>query len=166
MNKIILLDSGPLGLIIHPSQKKEIFECKQWFKKIVSDNLIFIPEIIDYESRRKLIQNKLTESIERLDDLKNLKDVNSIPITKEILLKAAELWAWSRNTGQSTAKDAALDIDVILAATAIITSQNEGKTTIIVTTNVKHLQRYHTDTKHWQDEYWFKKTTQISAKNP
>ncbi|MHC5718742.1 MAG: type II toxin-antitoxin system VapC family toxin [Nostoc sp.] len=161
MNKIILLDSGPLGFIIHPSKKNEVFQYKQWFKKIVSDNLIYIPEIIDYESRRELIRSKLTESIERLDDLKNLKYVNSIPITKEIFVKAAELWAWSRNTGQATAEDTAIDIDVILAATAIITSQNEGKTTIIVTTNVKHLQRYHTDTKHWQDEYWFKKTTQI-----
>jgi len=163
MNKIILLDSGLLGLIVHSNknEKEKTFECQQWFKKIVSNNLIYIPEIIDYESRRALIRRKLIQSIERLDDLEKLKNVNSIPITKEIFVKAAELWAWARNTGQATAKDTAIDIDVILAATAIITSQNEGKTTIIVTTNVKHLQRYHTDTKNWQDEYWLKKTTQI-----
>ncbi|RUS99201.1 hypothetical protein DSM106972_079030 [Dulcicalothrix desertica PCC 7102] len=65
------------------------------------------------------------------------------------------MWGWARSTGQSTAQSAALDGDVILAATAIIAAQDFGKRVIIATTNVKDLQRYHTDTHHWDDAWWF-----------
>ena len=46
-----------------------------------------------------------------------------------------------------------MDGDVILAATAIIIAQREGKT-IIATTNVRHVQRYYTNTKNWKDKDW------------
>lgn len=156
--EIVLLDSGPLGWIVHLTSRKEIvIKCQQWFKTITKNYLVCIPEIVDYEVRRELIHKKLTKSIERLDELKGLKNIDYIPITTEIILKAAELWGWAHSTGQQTAGKEALDGDVILAATAIITSQNEGKKVIIATTNVSDLQRYHTDTKYWEDESWSRK---------
>ncbi|KYC37357.1 hypothetical protein WA1_48005 [Scytonema hofmannii PCC 7110] len=157
MNKnLVLLDSGPLGWIIHGTSKKErVIRCQQWFRKILSCSIVYIPEITDYEVRRELIHQKLEKSIERLDKLKSLENIRYAPITTEIMLKAAGLWGWARSTGQQTAGEEALDGDVILSATAIIMSQNEGTTVIIATTNVGHLQRYHTDTKHWEDKFWF-----------
>jgi predicted nucleic acid-binding protein len=101
-----------------------------------------------------LIHQKLADSLKRLDDLKNLKGIDYLPITTEIMRKAAELWGWARSTGQSTAQSAALDGDVILAATAIIAAQKFQKKVLIATTNVKDLQRYYTDTYHWDDTYW------------
>ena len=116
---------------------------------------VFIPEITDYEVRRELIHQKLDNSLKRLDDLKSLNGVSYLPITTEIMNKAAQLWGWARSTGQSTAQSAALDGDVILAATAIITVQKFEKKVIIATTNVKDLQRYYTDTRHWDNDSWF-----------
>ncbi len=142
MNKeIILLDSGPLSLITHANSKKEVvIKCQKWFRIIITKYLVSIPEIADYEVQRELIHQKLTKGIERLNEIENLENIQYIPITTEIMLKAAGLWAWARTTGQQTALTEALDGDVILAATAIITSQNIGKRVIIATTNVGHLQ--------------------------
>jgi predicted nucleic acid-binding protein len=152
---VILLDSGPLGLIIHGKSKKEnVLKCQKWFREIMKNYVVCIPEINDYEVRRSLEHNKLRESIERLDDLINLRGIEYAPITTEIMRKAAQLWGWSRATGQSTSGEESLDGDVILAATAIIKTQNEETTNIIATTNVNHLQRYYTMTKHWEDEDW------------
>ncbi|MBD2773083.1 PIN domain-containing protein [Iningainema tapete] len=155
MNKeIILLDSGPLSLITHAnSQKEVVIKCQQWFRIIIKKYFVYIPEIADYEVRRELIHQKLKKGIERLNEIENLENIQYIPITTEIMLKAAELWAWARSTGQQTASKEALDGDVILAATAIITSQNQGNKVIIATTNVGHLQRYHTDTRNWEDKF-------------
>lgn len=38
------------------------------------------------------------------------------PITTEVMLKAAELWAWAKTTNQATANEKTLGGDAILAA--------------------------------------------------
>lgn len=155
-NDIILLDSGLLGAITNLNSKKpNILRCQAWFYSMLERYIILIPEINDYEVRRELIHQKLDISLNRLNNLPNLDNVGYLPITTKIMLKAAQLWGWARSTGQSTAQSAALDGDVILAATAIIAAQDFGKRVIIATTNVKDLQRYHTDTYHWDDASWF-----------
>ena len=52
------------------------------------------------------------------------------------MILAADLWATARGTGQKTADDKALDIDVILAAQVLDCGGQ------VVTTNRKHLQRF------------------------
>ncbi len=66
------------------------------------------------------------------------------------MIKASQLWAWARNTGQQTANDEALDADVILAATSIVIAQENSLTSMVVTKNVKHIERY-TPAKDWED---------------
>lgn len=128
MNHIVLLDSGPLGWVIYSKSKKpDVVKCRLWFRNILNNYPIFIPEITDYEVRRELIHQKLDNGLKRLDGLKNLNRVGYLPITTEIMHKAAQLWGWARSTGQSTAQSAALDGDVILAATAIIAVQKFPK---------------------------------------
>ncbi|BAZ10516.1 hypothetical protein NIES4071_23380 [Calothrix sp. NIES-4071] len=151
----IILDSGPLGLITNKNAKnREIAECKIWANSLISkDCNIYIPAISYYEVRRELIRTMKLDGVRRLDNLKYVKGFEYIEMTQEIIVKASELWAWARNTGQQTAHDDAVDGDVILAATAIIKAQQEGKT-IIATTNVRHIQRYYTDTKNWKEKDW------------
>lgn len=65
------------------------------------------------------------------------------------MLKAAELWAITRQGGRPTADSAALDIDVILAAQAL-QYQREGEFVVIATLNKKHLATF-VSAEHWKD---------------
>jgi predicted nucleic acid-binding protein len=145
---IIILDTGTLGLITNPSRNPVCLECQKWFKSILSTRAkITTSEVCDYELRRELIRSKKQEGLKRLNQFR--ENFGCIPVTSEDFDKAAELWAWARNTGQSTANEDSIDADVILCAQSIIIS-NSGKSGIIVTTNVKHLDRY-TPSLHWKN---------------
>ncbi|MDM8522523.1 hypothetical protein QUF80_04055 [Desulfococcaceae bacterium HSG8] len=137
MSKIILLDAGPLGMITHPRKNPDI---KAWMGNLVRFGAIVrVPEIADYEVRRELLRAGKTKSIQRLNALRLL--IGYIPITTDVMLKAAEFWAQARNQGQPTADNKALDADVILAAQAFII-MSEGEEAVIATTNVSHLSRF------------------------
>lgn len=133
MNRVILLDSGPLGMVCHPKANQSIIT---WFsERLKAKSDIRIPEISDYEVRRKLIRANLTTSIARLDKLQsNLQQ----PLNTETMHLAAALWADMRKQGQPTADDKALDGDVILAAQTILLART-GLKVIVATANVAHL---------------------------
>ncbi len=137
MSRIVLLDAGPLGMISHPRKNPEI---KTWMQSLIRfGTIVLIPEIADYEVRRELIRAKKEKGIQRLNKLKIL--IGYLPITTEVMLKAAEFWAQARLQGQPTADNKSLDADVILAAQAFdIISQ--GERVVIATTNVDHLSRF------------------------
>src|SRR5208282_5612603 len=86
MARLILLDSGPLGLIVRAPSKPQVVRCLTW-------------------------------------------------------LKAAEFWAFLRQSGIPTASPDALDADVILAGQAALAGQ-PGDTVTIATTNLAHLSRF------------------------
>jgi hypothetical protein len=138
---IVLLDSTPLGLLTHPTQDKEPLECKKWAKDLVLGGIqIAIPQIIDYELRRELIRIRKDRSIQQLNTIKQTFPVAYV--TEEVTTKAAQLWAWAHNTGQQTAHKKSIDIDVILAAQAIVLAKEQEDYVVIATGNVKHLARY------------------------
>ncbi len=83
----------------------------------------------------------------QLDPLKAA--IEYIPLTTEMMLKAAELWAQVRQQGLPTADPNALDGDVILAAQTLIIRQQRQQEIIIATTNVGHLSRF-TIAQDWQ----------------
>lgn len=136
MSMIVLLDTGPLGMITHPRKNPEI---KVWLQRIIAvGTVVLIPEIADYEVRRELLRVGSTIGIKRLDALK--AEIGYVALTTEMMLKAAEFWAQVRRQGQPMADDRALDGDVILAAQAgILTDQ--GNHVVVATTNVGHLGR-------------------------
>jgi predicted nucleic acid-binding protein len=101
-----------------------------------------VPEIADYELRRELLRSGKQKSIERLDQLSQSSVF--IPLTRETMLKAAELWALVRKQGRSTASNNSLDGDVILAAQAILQIKNFDEV-VVVTTNFKHISRFQTE---------------------
>ena len=140
MPKPVMLDTGPLGKLAHPRPHPEI---STWFKHLLEANVtIIIPEIADYEVRRSLLLAELEKSVIRLNQLKYVLTYQ--PLTTEIMLKAAELWASARKQGKPTADPNALDGDVILAAQALQVGA------VIATENVGHLSLF-VDAKHWRE---------------
>ena len=143
MKEIVLLDAGPLGMISNPSATPANLECYNWMESVLmSGSQIIVPEIADYEVRRELLRANKTHGLARLDLLKDTLDY--LPLTTEVMLKAAELWAQARNQGTPTADPKALDCDVILAAQAL--SENG----IVATENVGHLSLF-VEAKDWRE---------------
>lgn len=145
VSRVVLLDAGPLGMISHPRKNPEI---KVWLQNLIrSGTVVRVPEIADYEVRRELLRANKLKGIQRLDSLKVV--IGYIPITTEVMLKAAEFWAQPRQQGQPTADDKSLDADVILAAQAAIIS-TQGEDVVIATANVSHLTRF-VQAKIWNE---------------
>jgi predicted nucleic acid-binding protein len=148
LSQLIVLDTGVLGMLVHPSEAGEPHECKAWLKQLVLRGAsVYIPEIADYELRRELLRMKSDESVRRLDALK--ARLTYVPITTAAMLKAAEHWATVRGAGRPTADDKALDGDVILAAQSALLTQ-PGDELIVATTNVGHLAQF-VDARSWRE---------------
>ncbi len=144
----LLLDSGVIGRLCHNARS-----VSQPARALMHDLLsrpefrLFLPEIIDYEVRRKLLHlasvgRASRRSLDHLDGLSRL--LIYLPLDTATMRRAAELWADARALGLPTAADAALDIDVILAVQAL----SVGGT--VVTTNTRHLSRFVT-AKTWEE---------------
>jgi predicted nucleic acid-binding protein len=147
MSRLILLDSGPLGMVTNPKATDISLDCQLWLKSLLRrGERVTIPEISDYEVRRELLRAGLLRSLRRLDNLKQTLDY--IPIQTATMLLAAELWAEARKTGQPTADPKALDGDVILSAQARLL-YDEVTEVIVATTNIDHLSRFIT-ASDWQ----------------
>ena len=148
MSRIILLDSGPLGMVTTPKAKSLVYyECRLWFNSLEPKGYrVMLPEIADYEVRRELLRAGKIAGIQRLNQLKAV--VCYLPITTEVMLKAAEFWAQARQRGKPTADSKSLDGDVILAAQAALIAE-EGNEVIVATTNVAHLSQF-IDAREWQ----------------
>jgi toxin FitB len=155
---IVILDSHPLSLVTNPANRTEPLQCRSRIKQLVTSGiLVVVPEIVDYELRRTLICGEKLEGIKNLNKLGQMGLIYA-PITTEAMNKASQLWAWARKTGQQTANNDKIDIDVILAAQSIILSEETGEYTVIATSNVSDLERY-TYAKKWEEitiEYFLK----------
>jgi len=140
---VIVLDTGPVGMITNPNASVTNRECYQWMESLVQQGAqVWVPEIADYEVRRELLRANKARGIARLDLLKN--SIGYLPLTTPIMLKAAELWAQARRSGTPTADPKALDCAVILAAQALAV---QG---IVATENVGHLSRF-VEARHWRE---------------
>jgi predicted nucleic acid-binding protein len=145
---IVLLDSGPVGILTNPKGSPVTVECRIWVRSLLLKGYkVKLPEIADYEVRRELLRANKVAGVQRLDDWK--QRLEYLQITTPVILKAAELWATSRQAGMPTADPKELDGDVILAAQAILAAEG-GETVVIATTNVGHLSRF-VDAREWPD---------------
>lgn len=144
----MLLDSGPLGIVTNPKATSPLYqEGKLWLQSLPQKGyIVMLPEIADYEVRRELIRAGKATGIRRLDELKS--QIPYRPLTTEVMLLAAQLWAQARMRGRPTAEANALDGDVILAAQAILEA-SEGNQVVIATTNVGHLSQF-VDAREWR----------------
>lgn len=135
----MFLDTGVLSSVIFPSGQ-ENKECIAWLRSLIAAGVrVCIPEISDYEVRRKLLHRRATKQLGRLDSLKS--NMHYVPIDTAAMQKAAELWAQGRSQGRPTADDKSLDADVILSAQAQLSLQ-PGDVLMVATTDVGDLSTF------------------------
>ncbi|MCL1463351.1 hypothetical protein [Argonema galeatum] len=68
---IVLLDSGPLGILTNPKPSPLTLECGLWLESLWSkDYRVILPEIADYEVRRELLRANKSAGIRRLNEFK------------------------------------------------------------------------------------------------
>jgi predicted nucleic acid-binding protein len=140
--KAVYLDSGPLGKLSNLAATAHSESVRQWAESLLQAGVqIIIPEICDYEVRRELLRSGHVASVRRLNHLKSTSGFRFAPVSSEVFLRAADLWAETRRTGRPTADRHALDGDVILAATVLIDSPqvDDG---VVATENLGHLARF------------------------
>ena len=137
----LLLDSSILASVVRP----EVDENRPVAHAVLSllENPRFelvVPEVIDYELRRKLLhlgqhrhhaRKWAREALALLDEL---VAVGYVPLTTATMRMAAELWAKTRAEGRLRGVEESLDVDIILAAQA---KQVGGR---VVTKNEKHFR--------------------------
>lgn len=147
---IFCLDTNILGMLCNPRPDRHP-ELLAWFDSVLrkpDSAELCIPEIADYELRRKLLHlalregKTMTRSLERLERLS--QSLTYLPINSQVLKQAAQLWAKARLEGIPTTPPEALDGDVILAAQAL------EKGAAVITTNRKHLERF-VPVADWQE---------------
>jgi hypothetical protein len=143
MARLILLDSGPLGLVVRAPSKPQVVRCLAWLKAISATGAtVVIPEIAHYEVRRELLRIRAVGSLRRLDyALDPGSGFKYLTLSTDAIIKAAEFWAFLRQSGIPTASPDALDADAILAGQVALAGQ-PGDTVTIATTNLAHLNRF------------------------
>ncbi len=140
MSLVVVLDTGPLGLVVHNKATEQTRAAKLWLEKhLAFGTEIAVPEICDYELRRELLRIGSPKSLRRLDEL--VEAVTYLPLTTAAMRRAAELWAEMRAAGTPTAAPEALDADVILCATVQVHGARTQSQPVVATTNVAHLAR-------------------------
>ena len=140
MNRLVVLDAGPLGLITNPKATPAAIACREWVMKRLADHdQIFVPEVADYEVRRELIRANKRRGLDRLNAFIAQPSSRYLPITTATMRLAAELWAQARSRGTPTADPKELDSDVILAAQASLLGPSN---LVIATSNVGHLSQF------------------------
>ena len=134
-----LLDTKALGALCHPRREMHA-AIGRWLAGVLegpsSETRVFVPEIADYELRRKLLhligkRQASVVSLERLDAL--AAQLDYLPLSTPVMRHAAELWSRARLMGTPTAPNEHLDGDVILAAQALAVDGT------VITDNVGHL---------------------------
>jgi predicted nucleic acid-binding protein len=134
----LLLDSTVLGKVVHPDPLTHRLVVDVVAALIFDpDYRVVVPEIIDYEIRRNLLLTAQRQKAWATDALSLLDEMVSFGYEKlktETFRLAAQIWADSRLRHQPRAPEAALDIDVILAA------QARGANGLVVTENLRHFR--------------------------
>lgn len=138
--RVVVLDSGPLWLASKPLGQPVADRCRAWLLALdVAGVRVVVPEIADYEVRRKLLHDRANAGLARLDRVEGGLDYR--PITTAVMRLAAAYWAHARRAGLPTAGPRSLDADAILAAQAELAC-GPADTVTVATTNVAHLARF------------------------
>ncbi len=69
--RMIVLDTGTLGLLTHPRAQPTAMACRQWAQALLAAGVrVVVPGIADYELRRELIRAGKTSGLLRLDGVR------------------------------------------------------------------------------------------------
>jgi len=142
MNRIIVLDSSPLGLLFQRPGFQKADECREWLKHHLSRGVrVIVPEIVNYELRRELLRLRRTSAVTALAAFIRAVPGRFVPIKTAAMDLAAELWAQARQHGKPTADIHALDVDTILAAQVLAEGWQPAEF-VVTTTNLAHLSQF------------------------
>lgn len=142
MKPIIVLDSGPLGVLFQKQGIAEVDECREWLRRHLAAGVaVLVPEIVNYELRRELLRLKKSKALAALAAFNAAVPGRFLPLTTKAIDLAAELWAQARQHGRPTADPHALDIDVILAA-QVLTAGHSPTDFVVATSNVSHISQF------------------------
>ena len=132
----LVLDAGVLSRLCHPNptQAASIWIRIEQLRTMHPGASFYIPEIADFEVRRKLLHMHKKHSLAHLDKLG--ETFTYLCIDTPTMRRAAAIWADARRHGHPSAGESRLDADVILAAQAL------GVGGTVATTNVRHLSHY------------------------
>jgi predicted nucleic acid-binding protein len=148
VTRVVVLETGPLGITTNPRQTPEVVACTAWLRSILAAGArVVLPEIVDYGLRRELLRANKQNGLRRLDTATCTLDY--VPLMTAAMRRAAELWAELRRQGLPTADARAIDADAILAAQSLLTVA-PGDTLVVAATNVGHLSRI-VPAQRWQD---------------
>jgi predicted nucleic acid-binding protein len=162
LRRLILLDSGVIGLLLSPRPFPEVHACERWLDRVEAARIsIQIPLICYYEVRREwerlILRDRSVDPVRAASSLDSLARLGRFvertglsPINAKTIVRASQLWGEARQRGLPTASDEALDADVILAATARQAARG-GRDVWVISTNLFHLSRF-VPTCRW-DEY-------------
>lgn len=140
MKRVVFLDSGVLGVIVHPRATLEALACLKWLRDLLAVGVrVCVPEVSDYELRRELVRKGASNQLRKLDRISTQAQL--VPIATPAMREAANLWAEARNGGYPTAHDEALDGDVILCAQAKLNAAPDEQM-VVATTDVSDLSRF------------------------
>jgi predicted nucleic acid-binding protein len=138
LKRVVFLDTGVLSSVVFPKGSEENRKCVAWLMNLLAseDVRVCIPEVCDYEVRRKLLHRKAEKQLGRLDQLQRM--LQYVPIDTAAMQLAAQLWADGRTRGRPTADDKSLDADVILCAQARL-NRRDDEDLVVATTDVGDL---------------------------
>lgn len=146
----LLLDSNILSRVLRPELEENRPAALAIFRLQEDPHFrVYIPEITDYETRRKLLHLGSRKhqarkwAREALADLDELVSLGYVPLTTDTMRLAARMWAQTRAAGRLRVSEDNLDVDIILAAQV---RQVEG---LVVTTNERHFRGI-TDVFDWR----------------
>ena len=75
MSLVVVLDTGPLGLVSNPTGLPIAVRCGQWLAGLLRSGIVVVhPEIADYEVRRELVRARKMAGLRQLDRLKAVLD--------------------------------------------------------------------------------------------
>lgn len=144
---IVFLDSSILGIVCTPGSRGETGDCKRWFEMLLARSArVVTSEICEYEVRRGLIETSLrqgrtVDGLQELDDLSQVTEF--LPVTRNVLGVAAQIWANSRYQGKQMTGSERLDADsMICAHWKLLDEDNPGRRVVIASKNLRDLNRF------------------------
>jgi predicted nucleic acid-binding protein len=145
--RVIVLDTFPLT----STGKREpdvgsnpttLHRCQNWIYDCLSrGNRVLVPAISYYEALRELERLGAASQIARMRAFCRAIPDRYLPLKDADLELAAKLWADIRNAGLPTARNEALDRDVILAAQTLSVGLPLHDV-VVATSNSAHLSRF------------------------
>ena len=141
MSRVIILDTGPLGLLTNPKKTPETRAITRWALDMMSaGHRLVVPAIADYEVRRELERAGRSQGLAQLDAFNAARADRYLALSDMALRLAAKLGSGA-NAGIPTADPKELDCDVLIAAQALTLDVSTADL-VIATTNFGHLARF------------------------